>query len=112
MKLDAIPTILLATGLTLTACKGTSGPNGAVRFEPPTLEFVQSLNIAAPVTGEQAMAIAAEAAQGTAIDYSQETEKGELLFEVRVDTAKGRMEVEVRASDGAVVEIEPDDGSG
>jgi hypothetical protein len=32
-----------------------------------------------------------------------------LLFEVKVDTPTGRKEVEVRASDGGVVEIEPDD---
>jgi hypothetical protein len=34
----------------------------------------------------------------------------ELLFEVKVDTPPGRKEVEVRASDGGVVEIKPYDG--
>jgi uncharacterized membrane protein YkoI len=55
------------------------------------------------------MAIAAEAAGGTALSADQETEGGELLYEVKVQTSSGRMEVEVRASDGGVVEIEPDD---
>ena len=54
------------------------------------------------------MAIAAEAAGGTAVSVNQETEGGELLFQVKVQTSSGRKEVEVRASDGGVVEIEPD----
>lgn len=55
------------------------------------------------------MAIAAAAAGGTALSVAQERERGVLLFEVKVDTPSGRKEVEVRASDGGVVEIEPDD---
>jgi uncharacterized membrane protein YkoI len=55
------------------------------------------------------MAIAAAAAGGTALSVDQEREGGVLLFEVKVETPSGRKEVEVRASDGGVVEIEPDD---
>ena len=55
-------------------------------------------------------AIAAEATGGTAVSVTQEIEAGELLFEVIVDTPDGRMEVEVRASDGGVVAVEADDG--
>jgi uncharacterized membrane protein YkoI len=55
------------------------------------------------------MAIAAEAAGGTALSVGQEREGGILLFEVQVDTPSGRKEVEVRASDGGVVEIEAGD---
>ncbi len=72
---------------------------------------MERLGITAPVTADEAKAIAAEAAGGTAISVSVEKENGVSLFEVQVDTSKGRMEVEVRESDGAVVEIEPDDGS-
>jgi hypothetical protein len=50
-------------------------------------------------------------AGGTALGTDQETEGGELLDEVKVQTSfRTRKEVEVRASDGGVVEIEPDDG--
>ena len=61
------------------------------------------------MTAEQAKAIAAEAAGGTAVSVGQETENGELLYEVQVRTSSGDKEVEVRASDGAVVEIEASD---
>jgi uncharacterized membrane protein YkoI len=55
------------------------------------------------------MAIAAQAAGGTALSASSETEAGQMVFEVKVETPSGRKEVEVRASDGGVVGIEPDD---
>ncbi|MBA3260634.1 MAG: PepSY domain-containing protein [Gemmatimonadales bacterium] len=71
---------------------------------------MDALGMAAPVTRDQAMTIAAEAAGGTAVSAGQETEGGELLFEVQVETSSGNKEVEVRASDGAVVEIEAADG--
>jgi hypothetical protein len=47
---------------------------------------------------------------GAAIGAGQETEGGQLRYEVKVQTSSGRLEVEVRAVDGGVVEIEPDDG--
>ncbi len=111
MKLSPILAALFATSLALTACNSTAGPNqGAIRFQPPSTEFVERLGITGPVNAEQAKAIAAEAAGGTAISVTTELEDGVNLFEVKVDTSSGRMEVEVRESDGAVVEIEPDDG--
>ncbi len=42
--------------------------------------------------------------------WSRRPRGGQILFEVKVETASGRQEVEVRASDGGVVEIEPDHG--
>jgi len=103
------PLVLLAT-LAVAACQGGSGPGSEpVRFNPPNTQFVKQLGFTAPVTKEQAMTIAAQATGGTAISVAEEKENGELLFEVKVETSGGRKEVEVRASDGGVVEIEPDD---
>ena len=93
----------------LAGCGSSSGPGQGTRYEPPNTEFAAGLGITPPVTPEQAMAIAAAAAGGTALSVGQEREHGELLFEVKVDTPSGRKEVEVRASDGGVVEIEADD---
>jgi uncharacterized membrane protein YkoI len=93
----------------LAGCGSSSGPGQATRYEPPNVEFAAGLGIAPPVTQDQAMAIAAAAAGGTALSAAQERENGVLLFEVKVDTPSGRKEVEVRASDGGVVEIEADD---
>ncbi len=113
MKAGPIVAVLFATGLSLGACQNSSAPgrSDTIRFVPPSTEFAVRLGIAPPITAEEAMSIAAEAAGGTAISVTEETECGELLFEVIVSTSSGRKEVEVRASDGAVVEIEPDDGS-
>ncbi len=108
MKHRTGPTIVLATAVTLLGCSTQSGP-GPTRFDPPNTEFAARLGIAPPVTQDQAMAIAAAAAGGTAIRADQEMEGGELLFEVQVQTSSGNKEVEVRASDGGVVEIEPAD---
>jgi hypothetical protein len=92
----------------LTGCN-SSGPT--TRFDPPSTEFAGELGITTPppVTQEQAMAIAAAAAGGTAVGVEQETEGRQLFYEVQVQTASGNKEVEVRASDGAVVEIEAAD---
>ena len=112
MTLPITAAALLLTSLTLVSCQGNSGPGqGGTRFDPPNKEFAGALGIATPppITRDQAMAIAAEATGGTAVSAGQETEGGQLLYEVKVQTASGRMEVEVRASDGGVVEIEPDD---
>ena len=92
------------------ACNGSSGP-GDQRYDPPNTEFAASLGIdpPPPVTPDQAMAIAAEATGGTALSVGQEMEGGQLLYEVQVRTPSGDKEVEVRASDGGVVEIESAD---
>jgi uncharacterized membrane protein YkoI len=113
MKPRMIPTFLVVTALALPACQNDSGPgqSAGIRYNPPNTEFAAGLGITPPppVTRDQAMAIAAQAAGGTALSAGQETEGGELLYEVKVQTSSGRKEVEVRASDGGVVEIEPDD---
>jgi uncharacterized membrane protein YkoI len=105
MKLTLIPAVLMAGTLTLPGCQSNSGPGA-------NTDAATALGITTPppVTREEAMAIAAEATGGTALSAGQETEGGELLYEVKVQTSSGRKEVEVRASDGSVVEIEPDDG--
>jgi uncharacterized membrane protein YkoI len=111
MKPHKVPAVLVVTALALPGCQGSSGPGQSNRFDPPNTQFATQLGITPPppVTQEQAMAIAAEAAGGSALSVDQESEGGQLLYEVKVQTSSGRMEVEVRASDGGVVEIEPDD---
>jgi uncharacterized membrane protein YkoI len=109
MTRHSIPVSYVLSALWLAGCGGGSGPGQGVRYEPPNTEFASTLGIAPPVTQDQAMAIAAAAAGGTALSVDQEREGGVLLFEVKVETPSGRKEVEVRASDGGVVEIEPDD---
>ena len=111
MKLRTmIPGMLLAVALA-PGCSSGAEPaqSAATRFDPPNTEFAAGLGLAPPVNSEQAKAIAAAATDGTALGVTEETEHGELLYEVRVETASERLEVEVRASDGGVVEIEPDD---
>ena len=109
MRLLALCSAVLVPAIAVGACGGGSGPS--TRFDPPSTEFATQLGITTPppVTRDQAMAIAAAAAGGTAVSAGQETEGGQLIYEVQVDTPSGRKEVEVRASDGGVVEIEPDD---
>jgi hypothetical protein len=108
-----IPAGLFAMAIAWWGCDGGTGPSSDQRFDPPNTEFAASLGIEAPppVTAEQAMQIAAEAAGGTALSVDQESEGGQLLYEVQVRTSSGNKEVEVQASDGGVAEIEAaDDG--
>jgi len=111
MKLRLPPPLLLGMMVVLPACHSSAGPGQSIRFDPPNTEFAARLGITPPppITQEQAMAIAAQAAGGTALSATQESEAGHVLFEVKVQTPSGRKEVEVRASDGGVVGIEPDD---
>ena len=107
MKLSPIAAVLL-TALALPGC-GSSGPGSG--YDPPTTKFADQLGIETPppVTADEAKAIAAEAVGGTAISVDQETENGELLYEVLVRTQSGDKEVEVFASNGSVAEIEDAD---
>ena len=108
MKLMTI-SILLLTATTLSGCNGSSGPS--TKFNPPSTQFAGELGITTPppVTQDQAMAIAAQAAGGSALSATQERDGGQNFFEVIVQTSSGNKEVEVRESDGAVVEIESAD---
>jgi hypothetical protein len=104
MKANTMVLSLVMTSLLLLACSDSTGP-GVVW----NTEYAARLNITPPVGEVDAMRIAAEAVGGTAVGVDSEEEDGELIFEVLVDTPSGRLEVEVRASDGGVAEIEPAD---
>jgi uncharacterized membrane protein YkoI len=108
MQLNPAPAAALLAAI-LTGCGGGTGPGAS--YDPPTTEFAAKLGIEAPppVTEDEAKAIAAEAAGGTATSVSSETEDGQLIYEVQVRTPDGDMEVEVFASNGGVAEIEPAD---
>lgn len=112
MTLSRMSPLLPALAFVLSGCGSSGTGQSGSRFDPPNTEFATQLGITPPppVTSDQAMAIAAEATGGTAQSVDQETEGGELMYEVQVQTASGRLEVEVRASDGGVIEIEPADG--
>jgi uncharacterized membrane protein YkoI len=105
----SLPLAAALAALALAACNSNSGPD--TRFNPPNTQFAGELGITTPppVTQDQAMAIAAQAAGGTATSVTQEQEGGQLFYEVQVQTPTGNKEVEVRASDGGVVEIESAD---
>ena len=103
MKANTIIVSLVMTSLLLLGCSDSTGPG-----EVWNTEYASRLNITPPVGEVDAMRIAEEAVGGTAIGVESEEEDGELIFEVLVDTPSGRLEVEVRASDGGVAEIEPD----
>ncbi len=95
----AIATVIAVAGL-FTACSQT--PTG-----PPFAHKTAS----GPITADQAKSIAAQALGGTALSVKQEIEDedGEQVFEVKVQVTSPRFmikEVEVRISDGAVLEIE------
>ena len=109
MKISLAPGALLIAALASPACGGGTGPGAS--YDPPSTEFAATLGIETPppVTEDEAKAIAAEAAGGTATSVSTETENGELIYEVQVRTPDGDMEVEVFASNGGVAEIEPAD---
>ncbi|HET6360754.1 MAG TPA: PepSY domain-containing protein [Gemmatimonadota bacterium] len=103
MKANTKVLSLVMTGM-LLGCSDSTGPDVVWNTE-----YAARLNITPPIDQVDAMAIAAEAVGGTAVSVESEEEDGELIFEVQVDTPGGRMEVEVRASDGGVAEIEPAD---
>lgn len=109
MKLSPAPAAVLLAALALPACGGGTGPGAS--YDPPSTNFATKLGIETPppVTEDEAKAIAAEAAGGTATSVTTETENGELIYEVQVRTPNGDMEVEVFASNGGVAEIEPAD---
>jgi hypothetical protein len=99
------PFLLLALAFALSA--GTASAQKANRAA------AHALGLAGPVTAEQGAAIAAHhtgAAEGDARLVEQETEQGVVLLEYLVVKADGPVEVEVRQSDGAVLEVEPADG--
>src|SRR5687768_6505816 len=107
MKASTMVLSLVMTGLLVLGCSDSTGP-----AKVWNTEFAARLSITPPVGEVDAMRIAAEAVGGTAVSVDSEEEDGELIFEVQVDTPSGRMEVEVRASDGGVAEIEAGDDDG
>jgi uncharacterized membrane protein YkoI len=105
-----LPRAVLAA-LALTACSDGSSPGRSsdIRYEPPNTDFATELGLTPRVSPVEARAIAEQATGGTALGVDQESEHGELLYEVQVRTSDGGKEVEIRASDGGVVEIEAAD---
>jgi uncharacterized membrane protein YkoI len=115
MKLHSTAAVL-ALGLVLYACQNGSTPSAASGtgghvFRPPSTTFAGDLGITGPVTSDQAKAIAAAAAGGTALTVEQEDEDGTQVFGVIVQTTSGNKDVKVRISDGAVTKIDADDGT-
>ena len=113
---SALVPVLLIVGAALAGCggKGTGSnitpQNSLIVFHPPNVSFAHGLGIMqGPVTEEQARAIAAAAAGGTAGRVEQEDEDGTQVFGVEVQTAGGMKDVKVRISDGAVMQIDDDD---
>lgn len=81
----------------------------AIIFTPPDGSFAKALGITSgPITAEQAKAIAARAAGGTALFVEQEDEDGVQVFGVKVQVGASIKDVKVRISDGAVTKIEDD----
>lgn len=88
--------VLLLAGILVT---------GVLAQEPASPASFQG-----PLTPEQAEAVALEANPGaTVVRVDQELEHGALVYEVQLDNG---MEVEVDASDGAILEMEQDDDGG
>lgn len=108
MRYPAIVALLAAM---VCGCSEGAAPGqqDGTRFDPPNTQFSTELGFTPPVTTDEARAIAEAATGGTAGEVEQETEDGELFYEVEVETSAGRREVEIRASDGGVVEIEHED---
>jgi hypothetical protein len=100
------------------ACDDGSGPATSSELQPdpagasaassePNFSFARELGLApGQVTAQDARAIAELATGGTALSIEQEDEDAWATFDVTVHVGKTVKEVEVRISDGAVLEIE------
>ena len=74
------------------------------------LSSAQGLGISGRVTADDALAIAAHHTGGAVVEIEDDPEDAGRTFDVIVQMASGKYEVEVRQSDGAVLEVEPADG--
>lgn len=80
-------------------------------FNPPNMSFARAVGVTSgPITEQQARAIAEAATGGTAISVEQEDMDGMQVFGVLVQVGPVRKDVKVRISDGAVLQIDIDDG--
>ena len=61
------------------------------------------------ISEEEAKAIAEEHTNGTAISVELEKEDSSMVYEVIVENATGRYEVEIDADTGEILEVEEDD---
>ena len=98
----AVATVIAIAGL-LTACG-----------QSPTSSLAAGKQAGDGITADEAKAIAAEHAGGTALAVNQEDEDGTPVFEVKVlvhipNVIHVLKEVEVRISDGVVLEMEDAD---
>jgi len=99
--------------LSTSGCEDQHGPSSSVKSSEVRqassgdLSFAAQLGLAeGPVSESDARRIAELATGGTARSVEREDEDGEEVFEVSVAVEGATKEVEVRVSDGAVVEIE------
>ena len=84
---------------------------GAASAQQADRSAAQALGFSGPVTAEQGAAIAARHTGAASARFvEQEMERGVLVMEYAVELPNGVMEVEVRQTDGAVLEVEPADG--
>jgi uncharacterized membrane protein YkoI len=103
--------LALSLALTVSACADTIN---AADMSSGSRASAIALGITnTPITADQARAIAEKETGGVAIEVEGETEDGVPVFEVEVrvgsDSRQVIKEVVIRASDGAVLEVEIED---
>lgn len=107
LAMTAVAVMVLTVGCSKSNAPTASNNGSTITFAPPNSSFAKALGITSgPVTPEQAMAIAAAAAGGTAVPVEQEDENGVQVFGVIVQVGTMQKDVKVRVSDGAVLKIE------
>jgi uncharacterized membrane protein YkoI len=77
----------------------------------PDDSIAKSLGITnSPITHEQAIQIAMNAVQGTVLEVEEDNEFGARVIDVELQSKSGIQEVTMRASDGAVMNIQNENG--
>jgi uncharacterized membrane protein YkoI len=116
IRLAILVAVVVGVCVAYTGCSNQDSSFGpsrhAVIYNPPNATFAATLGITqGPVTAEQAKAIAAVAAGGTALAVEQEDEDGTQVFGVLVQVGAVYKDVKVRIADGAVTKIDEDGGN-
>lgn len=106
--------VVLAIGFLVGCSNSSTNPQSnktSTVFNPPNTTFAKAVSVTSgPITEQQARAIAEAAAGGTAISVEQEDMDGAQVFGVLVQAGSVRKDVKVRISDGAVLQIDLDEG--